>query len=84
MVASAGVGLPMLDEATRAVCDGVAERLEAEAADLAETMAAAVYKSRLRCWLSISPSADAIRLICASTWLMPRAKWTSSACWLSA
>ena len=33
----------MLDAATRAICDRVADRLEAEADDLAETMTAAVF-----------------------------------------
>jgi hypothetical protein len=35
--------LPELDEATRAICEQVAERLEAEAADLAACMTAAVF-----------------------------------------
>jgi len=35
--------LPVLDAATRAICDRVADRLEAEADDLAETMTAAVF-----------------------------------------
>jgi hypothetical protein len=36
--------LPVLDAATRAICDRVADQLEAEAADLAETMTAAVIE----------------------------------------
>jgi hypothetical protein len=36
--------LPVLDAATRALCDGVADRLEAEAADLAETMTVGVFE----------------------------------------
>jgi hypothetical protein len=35
--------LPVLDTATRAICDRVADRLEAEADDLAETMTDAVF-----------------------------------------
>jgi hypothetical protein len=34
--------LPVLEPATRAVCDQVADRLDAEAVDLAATMTAAV------------------------------------------
>ena len=36
--------LPVLDAATRTICDRVADQLEAEAADLAETMTAAVIE----------------------------------------